>query len=127
MNTMNMINKTILVLGLLAAGSALLSCQKDFLEINPKGKLIAENVDDYDFLLNNNTLLNTGGANAQVFLSDDVAVAEPFFSTAEPRTQRLYRWEETVYETDQDAPETLSLLRQLYLYNKIIKIGRAHV
>jgi hypothetical protein len=51
------------------------SCSKDFLETTPKGKLIAQTVADYDLLLNNSSLLNTGGANAHVFLSDEVAAA----------------------------------------------------
>lgn len=102
------------------------SCKKSFLETVPKGKLIAQTVSDYDLLLNSNNLLNTGGANAHVFLGDEVAVAEPYFSTAEPRTQNLFKWEANIYETSQDAPETASLLSQLYTYNKIInEVGDA--
>lgn len=96
------------------------SCKKSFLEVTPKGKLIAQNVSDYDLLLNNNGFLNTGGANAQVFLGDEVAAAEPYFSSSEPRSQRLFLWEPAIYENDQNAPETESLLSQLYTYNKII-------
>jgi len=95
-------------------------CKKSFLEVEPKGKLIATTVTDYDLLLNNSELINTGGANAHVFMSDEVAAAEPYFSAAEPRTQRLFRWSAAVYEPQEDAPETQSLLRQLYIYNKII-------
>lgn len=126
MKTMNIIRTKISPLGIAAGVLLMFSCQKSFLEINPKGKLIAEKVEDYDMLLNNNSLMNTGGANAQVFLGDEVAAAEPNFSTAEPRTQRLFRWEGDVYEPDQNAPETQSLLRQVYLYNKIInEVGSA--
>lgn len=96
------------------------SCKKSFLEINPKGKLIAETVGDYDLLLSNNDFLNTGGANAHVFLGDDVAAVEPYFSAAEPRTQRLFKWEPVIYEREENAAETESLLAQVYAYNKII-------
>ena len=51
------------------------SCRKNFLETTPKGKLIAQTVSDYDLLLNNNNLLNTGGANAHVFMGDEMAAA----------------------------------------------------
>src|SRR4051812_25941621 len=95
-------------------------CKKSFLEVVPKGKLIATTVTDYDLLLNNSELINTGGANAHVFMGDEVAVAEPYFSAAEPRTQRLFRWSAAIYEPQEDAPETQSLLRQLYIYNKIV-------
>src|SRR5690606_318182 len=95
------------------------SCKKSFLEIDPKGKLIAKNVRDYDLLLNNNDFLNTGGANAHVFMADDVAAVEPYFSAAEPRTQRLFKWEPVIYEKEENAAETESLLAQIYAYNKI--------
>lgn len=102
------------------------SCKKSFLEIDPKGKLVARTVSDYDLLLNNSELLHSGGANAHVFLSDEVAVVEPYFSAAEIRTQRLFKWEPTIYRTDEDAPETQTLLTKLYYYNKIInEIGDA--
>src|SRR3569833_691280 len=101
----------------LAASSG---CKKSFLEVAPKGKLIASSVTDYDLLLNNSELINTGGANAHVFMSDEVAAAEPYFSAAVLRTLCLFRWSAVVYEPQEDAPETQSLLRQLYIYNKII-------
>lgn len=97
------------------------SCGDRFLEITPKGKLIATDVEDYDLLLNNNTLLNTGGANAQLYLGDDVAAVDPYFIAAERRIQRLFNAEAHVYESDENAPETQSLLSQLYIYNKVIK------
>jgi hypothetical protein len=97
-----------------------MACKKGFLEIDPKGKLIAKSVNDYDLLFNNNNFLNTGSANAQVFLGDEVAGAEPYFSTSEPRTQRLFNFSPNVYEPQEDAPETSSMLLQLYAYNKII-------
>jgi SusD family. len=104
----------------------LFACRKSFLETDPKGKLVAKTVNDYDLLLNNNTLLNTGGANAQVFLGDEIAAVEPYFATAEPKTQRLFQWEPVVYEPQEDAAETSALLQQLYIYNKIInEVGDA--
>lgn len=111
-------HSSILVLILMVLVS--FSCSKSFLDINPKGKLIAQSVSDYDLLLNSNNLLNTGGANAHVFLSDDIAAAEPYFSSTEPRTTRLFKWEPLIYEAEENAPETESLLQQLYTYNKII-------
>ncbi len=96
------------------------SCSDDFLEVAPKGKLIAQKVYDYDLLLNNNNLLNTGGANAQVFLGDEIAAVESYLTADEPRTQRLFKWEPDIYEDNENAPEIGSLVSQLYTYNKII-------
>lgn len=95
------------------------ACKKEFLEITPKGKLIAQSVTDYDQLLNNTNLLNTG-ANAQTFLADDVAGVEPFFSSSEIRTQRLFTWQDVIYEADEDANETAAMMRNIYVFNKII-------
>jgi starch-binding outer membrane protein, SusD/RagB family len=98
----------------------IMSCKKSFLEIEPKGKLIAKNVSDYDLLLNSSDFLSTGAANAQVFMGDEVAVVEPYFTGTEPRTQRLFNWSPVVYERQENAPETQALLRQVYICNKII-------
>jgi hypothetical protein len=111
--------------------ATLISCKKDFLEVTPKGKLIAEKVSDYDLLLNNTSFLtiSTGfnGASAQVPMGDEIAAVAPYFSGAgssfgvDPvRTQRLFRWDAVVYEPDQDAAEMSAPMKNLYSYNKII-------
>jgi len=112
------LNSITLLMTLLLLSTA--SCTKDFLEIAPKGKLIAQKISDYDLLLNNSNLLNTGGANAQVFLGDEIAAAEQYLSVDEPRTQRLFKWEPVIYESNENAPEIASMVSQLYTYNKII-------
>lgn len=96
-----------------------LSCSNEFLEITPKGKLIAKSVADYDLLLSNLDLLNMN-TDAQVLLGDEVSAIEPFFSGASLRTQRLFRWDDVVYEPDEDAVEMAVPMNNLYLYNKII-------
>lgn len=96
-----------------------LSCSKGFLEITPKGKLIAKSVSDYDLLLSNLGLLNMD-TDAQVLLGDEIAAIEPYFSGSDLRTQRLFRGDDVVYETDEDAPEMRVPMNNLYLFNKII-------
>lgn len=102
--------------------SSFVSCGKSFLEITPKGKFIASKVSDYDLLFQNTTLINTGTspANAQVPMGDEVAVVDPYFNGAQLRTQRLFRWEDKVYNDDEDAFEMLAIMPQLYTYNKIV-------
>ncbi|MBE9603085.1 RagB/SusD family nutrient uptake outer membrane protein [Pedobacter sp. MC2016-24] len=95
----------------------LFSCKKSFLEVTPKGKLIAQKVADYDLLLNNLLIIS---ASAQVPMGDEVAAIEPYFSGANMKTQRLFRWDEVIYEPDEDAAETLVPLQHIYLFNKII-------
>lgn len=98
------------------------ACSKDFLDIEPKGKFIAKNITDYDQLFQNTTLINTGTspANAQIPMGDEVAVIDPYFIGAQLRTQRLFRWEDKVYNDDEDAFEMLAIMPQLYTYNKVI-------
>ena len=112
---MNFSYRIILMLSLISMGA----CKKSFLEIDPKGKLIAKTVADYDLLLNNLDLLNIA-TNAQVPMGDEVAAVEPYFSSAALRTQRLFRWEDEIYQPSEDAVELLVPMKNIYLYNKII-------
>jgi len=102
----------------------LVSCKKDFLEITPKGNLIAEKTSDYNLLLNNLDLLNLTSvgvdALAQVPMGDEVAAIETYFTGAALRTQRLFRWDDVIYEPEQDANEMTMTMRNLYTYNKVI-------
>ncbi|HWK06737.1 MAG TPA: RagB/SusD family nutrient uptake outer membrane protein [Puia sp.] len=97
----------------------LLSCKKSFLEVTPKGKLIAQKVSDYDLLLNNLTLLNVD-PNAQMVMGDEIAAADPYFTGTDVRTQRLFRWDDVVYDPGQDAKEMTIPMQNIYTYNVII-------
>lgn len=117
---MKQVNKHIkIVVAFVFLATALTSCKKDFLEVVPKGKLIAQNVSDYNLLLSNLDLVNVG-ANAQVPMGDEMAAIEPYFSGANVKTQRLFRWDDVVYERDEDAPEIKAPMQNIYLFNKII-------
>nr|WP_315419127.1 RagB/SusD family nutrient uptake outer membrane protein [uncultured Pedobacter sp.] len=96
------------------------SCKKSFLEVTPKGKLIAQTVSDYNLLLNNLDLVNIISANAQITLGDEMVAIEPYFSGKDLRTQRLFRWDDVVYEPNEDAGELSAPLKNIYTYNKII-------
>ncbi|MDR2269613.1 MAG: RagB/SusD family nutrient uptake outer membrane protein, partial [Sphingobacterium sp.] len=95
------------------------SCKKDFLEVTPKGRLIAQKVADYDLLLNNLDLSNIS-TSSQVMMSDEVAAVQPYFDGSTQRTQRLFRWEDVIYQHDQDAIEMDMPMKNIYNYNKII-------
>ena len=113
--------KKLTYLSVLLAVLILASCKKSFLEITPKGSLIAQKTNDYNLLLNNLDLLNIGsGGLAQVVLGDEVAAVEPYFAGSALKTQRLFRWDDVVYEPEEDAAEMLVPMRNIYTYNKII-------
>lgn len=98
---------------------AFASCGKGFLEVQPKGKVIAGSYRDYDLLLNNSDLLNTG-ADAQLMMGDEAAVTAPYYSSLTLREQRLFMWNDKIYEPDENSEETNGPLMAIYTYNKII-------
>ncbi|HEY4148444.1 MAG TPA: RagB/SusD family nutrient uptake outer membrane protein [Chitinophagaceae bacterium] len=105
-----------LLLLLLVAGA---SCKKSFLEILPKGKVIAVSYNDYQLLLNNPDLLNVG-ADGQIMMGDEVTCADPYYSGLTLREQNLFAWADEIYQPDEDAAETSGPLTNIYTYNKII-------
>ncbi|TKC06071.1 RagB/SusD family nutrient uptake outer membrane protein [Pedobacter frigoris] len=111
--------KTIYKLTLTIAIATLCACKKSFLEVTPKGKLIAQKTADYDLLLSNLDFVNIG-ASAQAPMGDEVAAVEPYFSGSALKTQRLFRWEDVVYEPTEDAAEMKVPLQNIYMYNKVI-------
>lgn len=101
---------------LLLAGTA---CKKSFLEVVPKGEVIAVSYDDYRQLLNNPDLLNVG-ADGQIMMGDEVTCADPYYGGLTPREQNLFTWSDQIYQPDEDAAETSGPLTNIYTYNKII-------
>lgn len=99
--------------------SLLVSCKKSFLEVTPKGKLIAQNVNDYNLLLSNSDLINAA-SDVQIPMGDEIAAIEPHFSGSVLRTQRLFRWDNVIYEPTENAQELEMPLKNIYNYNKII-------
>lgn len=102
----------------------LVSCKKDFLEVDPKGLLIAKNTADYDLLLNNASLVLFTPISTPV-MGDEAAGVNEFFSTLNAGTQSLadqkaFRWEDDIYLPVDNTSEYTSLIKQAYIYNKII-------
>lgn len=100
------------------------SCKKSFLEIEPKGKLIASTTNDYNLLLSNLDFINLftefGSGMAQVPMGDEVASSEPYFTGADLRFQRLFRWDDVIYNPGENAGEMTVPMRNIYTFNKII-------
>jgi starch-binding outer membrane protein, SusD/RagB family len=96
------------------------SCKKSFLEIKPKGIVIATKTSDYDLLLNNLDLINIG-TNAQHILGDEVVMKDPAYTGASFREKQLFKWDYNIYTPEVNATETLIPVKGLYIYNKIIE------
>ncbi|NLR81182.1 RagB/SusD family nutrient uptake outer membrane protein [Chitinophaga eiseniae] len=93
------------------------ACNKDFLDIRPKGKLIASSINDYDLLLNNVSLL-TRNNEVTVPMGDEILAVDNMFTGTTLRAQRLFRWEDVIYNDNEQAPEMD--FSDIYIYNKII-------
>lgn len=93
------------------------SCTKSFLEIEAKGSRIAKTTLDYEQLMN--------AVSLQVFyapslyLGDEMAAQESYIDAATIRTQRLFRYEDRVYDEDELPSETWHLT-SIYTFNKVI-------
>lgn len=107
------------MVGTLFLITALSSCSDDFLEVVPKGQLVAENTNDYDLLFNNTRLLNVT-MNLFYKMSPEVCGLEPFYMSGPIVEQRGFAWEADIYEPDQDMAEIAEFVQKLYTYNKII-------
>ncbi|MBO9732105.1 MAG: RagB/SusD family nutrient uptake outer membrane protein [Chitinophaga sp.] len=94
------------------------ACKKDFLEVNPKGVLVAEKTADYDQLLNALTVVPI---TAYQVTGDEVAGVVPYLTGETlPENQKSFRWENDIYLPDATSMEWTAIMRVMYQYNKII-------
>lgn len=113
------------------------SCKKSFLEVTPKGNIIAVTYDDYNKLMNGTNFYVLGGGGVGIYqaaaiMGDEVSAESYAYNipyTAYPGARALFQWQADVFPqadppTDYGAskPQFLSsLLGNLYTLNKIIK------
>lgn len=113
---------TLLLSGILIC-TALSSCKDSFLEVDQKQRIVAKKISDYDMLMNSRKFytLDEGGWQATVLLGDDVAAESDFLNgNGTVQTQRLFHYEDVVYEEGQEALDLKSFLNNLYVCNKVI-------
>jgi hypothetical protein len=122
---MKIFKKYILGSAILLVLLSQVSCKKEFLEVIPKGQTIAVNTEDYEKILNANYLMSS--FNASVYRGDEMAALQPHFDNMAGnllrRQQRLFRYEDRVYDADQlpdEITEVSNYIRKLYLFNKVI-------
>lgn len=96
------------------------SCKKEFLEVVPKGRLIAEKTSDYDKILNSTTFTNFSMAPIYTIMGDEVVARDPLFGARPALDQRLFRYEDDIFDPEQEPTQITTLTRLLYLCNKII-------
>lgn len=105
----------------LVAFTAFSGCKKEFLEINPKGQLIAVNVRDYDLMMNVTLMNFLDYTYSQIYMGDEIVGLEPYFTNqTSVTTARMFKYTDQFYDPEMNDNETPAILRQLYVYNKII-------
>jgi hypothetical protein len=94
------------------------SCKQSFLEVAPKGSLIAEKTNDYYLLYNN--LASSTPTDLMQYMGDDIVHLDPFYSSASNQIKRSFDWEDDIF-TEDENPSALGIhLDKLYTMNKII-------
>ncbi|MNJ87398.1 SusD family protein [compost metagenome] len=101
------------------------SCKKEFLEIEPKGQKILQTTNDYEQVLNVSNIQTFLPAN--IYMGDEMAAMESFITEVPIRMQRLYRYDDRIYDAGATPDEFSSAssneaiyIRRLYVFNKVI-------
>lgn len=95
-----------------------IACKKEFLEISPKGSLIAEKTSDYNALYNN--VIFSSSAEPTLYLADDVCSLLPTYNSNSVLQQRLFTFADDLYDEDQNPSMINTWLKAIYSMNKIV-------
>ncbi|WP_235884586.1 MutS-related protein [Pedobacter hiemivivus] len=121
-------------INIIAAGIFILSvisCKKSFLEVVPKGKLIAQTYQDYNLLMNTSEFYlypSYGPYEAAMIMGDDVAALDVYYNSARSNAATaLFRWDANIFMPgnastgNSEIPIFLrTMLLNIYTCNKII-------
>lgn len=101
------------------------SCKKEFLEIVPKGQKVLKTTNDYEQVLNISNIQTFLPAN--IYMGDEMAAMQSFYTEIPPRMQRLFRYDDRIYDAGATPDEFSSAatneaiyIRRLYVFNKVI-------
>ncbi|TCD00960.1 RagB/SusD family nutrient uptake outer membrane protein [Pedobacter psychroterrae] len=106
------------------------SCKKSFLEVVPKGKLVAKDYEDYNLLMNGPSFYkfgNTGMWQAAMIMGDEVSAEEAFLGANSAQSRALFQYDDAIFlpsnveSATSENPQFLQrYLQNLYTLNKII-------
>ena len=108
----------------------------DFLDVEPKGLVIANDIEHYNGLFNNTVMVNymnytpgaegfssrgSSDANLAIFLSAETMLADPYSNSLITRYRNAFAWsDEDYYLPGEEAPEWEAFYIRNYTYNLII-------
>lgn len=99
-------------------------CKKDFLNVVPKGKLVAKSTSDYDLIMNSPYFYQTpnqvGGPQQESQMGDDIAAEAVYYNVSSAITQKNFRWEDEIYAQSDRVVDLTNQLANIYIFNKVI-------
>jgi tetratricopeptide (TPR) repeat protein len=99
------------------------SCKKEFLDVVPKGQLVAQATDDYDKILNSPDIYLysfAGGWQSMVLMGDDVSAEGSYFSAASPMSQNAFNYAADIFRAQDNTFDLKLYTGNLYVINKVI-------
>jgi len=99
------------------------ACKKEFLEVVPKGQLVAQTTDDYDKILNSPDIYLysfAGGWQSMVLMGDDVSAEGSYFNSASPMSQNAFKYAGDIFRAQDNTFDIKQYLSNLYVVNKVI-------
>jgi len=99
------------------------ACKKEFLDVVPKGKIVAQATSDYDKILNSPDLYFysfSGGWQSMVLMGDDVAAEGSYFASASVQSQNAFNYVADIHRAQDDTFDIKLYMSNLYTINKVI-------
>lgn len=99
------------------------SCKKEFLDVVPKGQLVAETTADYNLLMNSSDLYVydfAGGWQVMAMMGDDVSAEDSYFNSASPQSQNAFNYKADIHRAQDQTFDINLYMSNLYLCNKVI-------
>jgi hypothetical protein len=102
-----------------------ISCKKSFLDVVPKGQLIAATYDDYNLLMNGSNfyVFYFGGAwQPAMLMGDEVGAQDTYYDNGSnpPGANSLFQWQDNVFLSTEQPLFLTTFLTNIYTCNKII-------
>jgi hypothetical protein len=96
------------------------SCKKDFLNVVPKGSLIATTTSDYNLLMNSARFYQYDNGLPTLLLGDDIVAEESEFQYTSASAKQLFQYQGVVYKIGDSPYEIQNYMANMYACNKII-------
>lgn len=105
------------------ACAAMISCNKEFLNIVPQGQQVATTTNDYALIMNDAGLAqytSGGGWQSAMIMGDEIAAESDYFNNMQRVSQAAFRWEDDITKFGDIDFASRNWLSNLYILNKVI-------